>query len=163
MWLDFVFYTMYTCFISSISFFAWHSSSSSFPWVTLLIWGLRLKLQLHIFHLLRVEQDGLLLQVMTPVLQLLLLSACLVFALHKAVSHLDIFLQQAVSHLEIYFFGTWIFFKLNIDEYFLNLNIDNIGFGCFDKKFNLRVQSISVVWHLRHFLMKIVNRVDQPA
>merc|ERR1719341_2572680 len=64
--------------------------------------------------LLRVEQHGLLLQVVASVLQLLLLSARLVLSLHQTISH-------------------------------------------------LRVQSISVVRRLRHFLMKIVNRVDQPV
>ena len=38
----FVFICMYTCFISSSSVFAWESSSSSFPWASLLIW-LRVK------------------------------------------------------------------------------------------------------------------------
>ena len=40
MWLDFF---SDTSFISSISFFAWHSSSSSLPWASLLIRFIRLK------------------------------------------------------------------------------------------------------------------------
>ena len=148
MWHDFVLRD--TCFISTISFFAWHSSSSSFPWASLLIGGLRLKLQLHIFHLLRMEQHGLFLQVVASVLQLLLLSACLVLSLHQAVSHLNIFCY-------IRLFCTWFLKKTLVGCF--HLDVDNIVFGCFD----LRVQSISVVWRLRHFLMEIVNRVDQPA
>ena len=40
---------------------------------------------------------------------------------------------------------------------------NNSVFGCFDEKFNLGVKSISVVRDLCHFLVKIVDRIDQPA
>ena len=46
MWLDLF---SDTSFISSISFFAWHNSSSSLPWASLLIRFIKLKLQLWCF------------------------------------------------------------------------------------------------------------------
>ena len=124
---------MFTCFISSSSVFAWESSSSSFPWASLLIWlrvktwlGFRVKLWFwsrvnvccfELFttsHLYRKKQVGLGFEFLTPILQLLLVCISFVLPLHQAVPHLSTKAQGTDNQetLKFYWGPTFILFTV---------------------------------------------------
>ena len=124
---------MYTCFISSSSVFAWESSSSSFPWASLLIWlrvktwlGFRVKLWFwsmvniccfELFttsHLYRKEQVRLGFEFLTPILQLLLIGISLVLPLHQAVPHLATKAKDTDNQetLKFYWGSTFVLFTV---------------------------------------------------
>ena len=122
-----------TCFISSSSVFAWESSSSSFPWASLLIWlrvktwlGFRVKLwfwsrvnvcRFELFttsHLYWKKQVGLGFEFLTPILQLLLIGISLVLPLHQAVPHLATKAKGTDNQetLKFYWEPTFVFFTV---------------------------------------------------